>query len=521
MKKQIYLFIFMFCSVLLSSQEIIKDLNIGGESGVASSQNILFQNRLFFHGSNRANSPGTVWITDGTDAGTIPAPGLGIITDFSHAVNTGNRFYFVGYGAVVSLYYTDGTSSNTKNIFSLDNVSLTQLLRFEESKVLMLLKSNPTLNSPDQLWISNGTILGTVKIRDILTSSNNTYISSRFNNLTLVYDYSSNSKFEALISDGSAAGTSTVLDYLLRNNFDKFSSVISCFGQDSLLLVSGVNNKGLTLSYLLDKNLRIIKELSAPDFATFNRLQMYDLGEKGIVLQSGSHLYSYHKDSASVSNLSTILLSGSEILNTDGKLYAYFRETSGNHFVGVTDGTVTGTKKITGWQSTVLSETNIKKLANYIYFITETSGQVKEIHTAHTDSLVARKFDDFGGRFRPSVLNATSQRLIYSKYTADKGVELYRYPTEGPSGIVDPERKKPFEITNSGNASIILNFNNSDDFPIHWALHDQNGRLIKNSVGRLSANNSLSIPLNSYTSGIYLLQVSFKDQNYFEKVIIP
>ncbi len=520
MKKQIAIALACMAWASIQAQEIIKDINAGSEIGILSSKNINYRDKLYFHGVDKPNTAGTLWVTDGSDLGTTAFPGLSLVTDFDFLTHTGKKLFFQGFTFVKALYVTDGTQSGTRNIIGLESIIPTQMAKMDSNRILMFIKSQAILSSPDQLWVSDGSQAGTFKIRDLITSSPNTYLVSEFQGTTLIYDYSSNSKMEPVATNGTVAGTRSLLDYLLLNNVNEFSNVTGAFGLDSLLIVTGANTRGGVSTWLLNEKFERVKTLSMPEFTTFTRLQLYRLGAKYLI-QSGSHLYAYDPSNSGVEVLTTALIANTDTKTSEGKFYYYIKETSLQNFLGVTDGTASGTRKVSGWQSTVLSETNIQILGDYIYFMTETGSQIKEIFTCHKDSLIARKFSDFGGRFRPTVMNTVPDHLIFSRYTPELGVELYKLRAEGPSGYIPaPQINSLFLYPNPAKDQVSLILSKEVPRGSVLKITDIQGRELFYKNLEPHGTGEISIKLPALIPGQYLVRLETDRETFTSQLHI-
>lgn len=94
MKKLIGVFILFVC-IRLDAQVLIKDVYPGVQSGVMSSQNVVFDNKLYYHGVDTDFSPGSLFVSDGTEAGTRKLLGAENITNFGHLTNTGTKLFLM------------------------------------------------------------------------------------------------------------------------------------------------------------------------------------------------------------------------------------------------------------------------------------------------------------------------------------------------------------------------------------------------------------------------------------------
>ena len=191
-----------------SGTYMVKDISAGNASSEIQSLTVV-GNKLFFT-ANRV-----VYITDGTDAGTLAVPGISYTGDITTCLTAvGNTLYFLTN--VSRLWKTDGTLAGTSMI-----IDFRALYFYSTDFLGQLTNVNGTLffttgydsNNGTELWKTDGTLTGTVMVKDINPGTG----SSRPGNLTTVNDKLYFSAFDGSglhlwSSDGTIAGTQPVIN---------------------------------------------------------------------------------------------------------------------------------------------------------------------------------------------------------------------------------------------------------------------------------------------------------------------
>ncbi|MBL0048832.1 MAG: T9SS type A sorting domain-containing protein [Bacteroidetes bacterium] len=195
-----------------------------GTAGSYPSNFVEFNNQLFFSADNGTNGK-ELWKTDGTTAGTalvrdiLVGTGDGLSNFFSCWQKNG-YLYFVATSLASSdfeIWKSDGTALGTsklKDICIGPNGSYPHTF-FEFNGQLFFSADNGSIG--DELWKTDGTAAGTSLVKDILsgtgTGLNNLYVIWEHNGFFyFVATGSSASDYEIWKSDGTTAGTTKLKD---------------------------------------------------------------------------------------------------------------------------------------------------------------------------------------------------------------------------------------------------------------------------------------------------------------------
>jgi ELWxxDGT repeat protein len=198
-----------FCHSVHAQPQLLKDINSSEQGSYDEYQNLVQGNgRMFF------SSGGQLWTSQGTTASTTK------LHDFTqvHTVfmSAGGTLYLEAEDAITGreLWKSDGTVSGTvivKDIVPGSEGSYPQ--RFTEANGRIFFEAQTTANGYE-LWATNGTAAGTYMVKDILKSvgkSDPNYLTNV--NGTLFFTANDGQTgYELWKSDGTAAGTVLVKD---------------------------------------------------------------------------------------------------------------------------------------------------------------------------------------------------------------------------------------------------------------------------------------------------------------------
>lgn len=200
---------------------MIKDIRTGSSDGTPWPDPPFFNEVdgfLFFLG-NDGTTGDELWKTDGTNLGTtlvhdvLPGAGSSGITS---PTSVGNKLFFQAFiGGRTSLWVSDGTSIGSYKIIEL---SLCDLMFALDSNTLIFKQDNTSpINYGRELWKSDGTVAGTVILKDVYPGTSNGIPTNHFKTLvideTLYFNaIDSAHGLELWKSDGTDTGTVLVKD---------------------------------------------------------------------------------------------------------------------------------------------------------------------------------------------------------------------------------------------------------------------------------------------------------------------
>ena len=158
---------------------------------------------FYFNPIEKDGSPNDIWKTDGTEAGTTK-----LITNahlqISESIN--NDLYFINNG---TLFKTNGTTtialkSNSSYLYS---GSLSQAIIINHNSELYFKSTNDAVNG-SEIWKTDGTVAGTVLLKDINPGSGGIDISgSKSIGNKLFFSVSDGGPLGLWVTDGTSAGT--------------------------------------------------------------------------------------------------------------------------------------------------------------------------------------------------------------------------------------------------------------------------------------------------------------------------
>lgn len=219
---------------------LVKDIRTGNNSSSQVLNGAVLNNIIIFEANDGINGT-ELWKSDGTEAGTSMI--LNINNTNNSSLNYGNKFiefnnevYFIANDNIHGdeIWKTNGTSNGTILLKDInDGISSISIEKFHVDKVnnKLLFYTNSTNSSDKKLWVSDGTLNGTVELANVKASNisglKETFIS--IHNLTFLTGENELNGIELWSTDGTAAGTSLFedLNYSNSSNSSKFTTVNS------------------------------------------------------------------------------------------------------------------------------------------------------------------------------------------------------------------------------------------------------------------------------------------------------
>ncbi len=218
---------------LQSNFHLVKDINPQTDANPTNDDHFndlhnvpfaILNNVLYFSADDGIHGI-QLWRSDGTAAGTY------IITNISPSlysineiISTPNKIYFVAQSASIDsakLYTSDGTSTGTFLIKNLSingpGVNSSYYLTAIGNTVYFFIRGS----SAPQLWKTNGTVAGTVLLKDFIFLGQQPNLATKANGLFYFSIYTYNSGTELWRSNGTDTGTFMLKD-ITPANFDDY-----------------------------------------------------------------------------------------------------------------------------------------------------------------------------------------------------------------------------------------------------------------------------------------------------------
>ncbi len=191
---------------------LVKDLAPGSQNGVETVGTAINGKVLF------VDKDSALFVSDGSESGTMSISGGP--TPFRYPlsfVNSGNYVYFVATAdnGFEGIFRTDGTSLGTQRLLELNSdngmpYSISNLAVYEGKYYF----TGKTSEVGEELWRSDGTVSGTVLLKDINPGSRSSkpeFMTHYLNQLCFIAD-TDNEGRELWCTDGTASGTRLVED---------------------------------------------------------------------------------------------------------------------------------------------------------------------------------------------------------------------------------------------------------------------------------------------------------------------
>lgn len=167
----------------------------------------IVNNKLYFIQNSSASTGFEIWKTDGTNVGTTKVTNL--TSTLSKLTKAGNNLYFVAEAfGLINLYVIDGNTFSVRNTEVLLSVPENM---FECKGNLLFTKSN--ISSGNEIWVSNGFGTNSTILKDInTTGSSNASNFTTIDTITYFIADDGINGLELWKTDGSALGTTLVKD---------------------------------------------------------------------------------------------------------------------------------------------------------------------------------------------------------------------------------------------------------------------------------------------------------------------
>ena len=195
---------------------------VGTVSGERAAFGVLDSGKAVFFADNGSNGR-ELWITDGTTANTLLLKDINgttaTLTNSWFAYSLGSKVIFGQYNTTI--YSTDGTSGGTIKLSGVNANGVWWANLDAAATVLngkLYFQGNDQSGANTEPWVTDGTVAGTVRLKDTNPSGNSGAGSfTVFGDKVLFSAWDATNGTEAWVTDGTTAGTS-VIDFVTGAN---------------------------------------------------------------------------------------------------------------------------------------------------------------------------------------------------------------------------------------------------------------------------------------------------------------
>lgn len=461
---------------------MVRDINSNPNSSNGNSNPagfIVMNNEVFFNASTGTQGIGQeLWKTDGTNNGTVLVKDIRPGSPSSNPqnftlINPNTLLFSANDGTLgVELWRTNGTEAGTVNVF--DFSGTTNSISWMENLNGVAVYGQILVGQGRELYISDGTASGTSILLDLNPGSGNGVGTASFvhNNVLYFQGNSGTTGFELWKTDGTTASTQLVKDINPGTNAST-PSRFAALGNLVYFRATGPNGQ----------------ELWVTDGTENGTVEVADIN----VGEGNSN--------------------PDQIEVVDGKLF-FFAADNGSDFDFYTHNgtTITKLKDFNAASNTV--NTNYILLDNLIYFSVDSDGDgQRELWqtdgTVDGTVAVASLNDDFINPVGVNNLTLVNGKIFFSASLND-GIELFVYEPEAPlsNPIAESVDVRIFPNPTKGLVHIS---GLTNDF--NYQLFDVTGKLIQKGT----AHNSIQF---NAPKGLYLLQVESNGMLSTHKLVI-
>lgn len=346
-------------------------LSVIATEEVKRTPNNFIGNKLIFTAIDPAAQILRLWSSEGTTASTVAilsSTGLEIdVLDDSFGENISGLVYFNGRTTISDNYHlwrTDGTAAGTypvttalgERLFTPTKSTIENL----NGELLFVASTTNTISPATDLWKTNGTSAGTIKLFGIINHGvyNNSNTPSKFfgkvfkNNF---YFYGNNNTlgyFALYKTDGTVAGTS-LLKSSTNQNIKAPSVSIVFLNDDNYIYFPGKGRKEFAPNFFIDWDFYYASQGSSidtkpiDDLSNIPTVNFVFKTSDGLIVNTGNNsfkLNGYEKSTKTVFTSSELNLTGAAFSHKS-KVWFSASEGVSNEELWTSDGTQNGTKR--------------------------------------------------------------------------------------------------------------------------------------------------------------------------------
>ncbi|PCH98408.1 MAG: hypothetical protein COB85_01565 [Bacteroidetes bacterium] len=447
------------------------------------------------------NERRTLWVTDGTDNGTIM---IKDVIPASNMVSLGGGTFFL---AADGLWKTNGTENGTALVKGFTMSQSSEIIVYKN----FLFFAGSVAGYNFELWTSNGTGAGTELFKTI-NIFNNSYGSSPqdfiiagdllyFTADNMVYDNTPLPNREVWVTDGTAAGTRIVKD-----------------------IFPDVGTSSPTLYAVLDDILYFTAHDSIyyPGWNYNRELWKTDGTEDGTIIVKDIN---YHKPEplpwGTGGNANA-----KEVIIMNGDIYLVANDGAAAGYLWKSDGTTTGTVKIIS-SDTLVSSTPSKLIsAGYKFYFKAGTGSYgielwESDGTGAGTKMVADIYPGSNGG-DPQNMAHINGYLYFTIDNGTEGQELWRI--ESPTGIDEQAIKEEslFSIyPNPNSGRFTISFSSGTSASGSITVTSIFGQVVYNErFSRIVPGSKRHFNVNELLAGVYFVSLETEEGSYVRKIII-
>lgn len=487
---------------------LLKDINPGSGSGLSYNNASAELGGKVYFVADKDGYQDLVWVTDGTEAGTKQVVSNTIALAVEEMTANGSRVFFEGLaGSKPAIFVTNAAGNSALPLRLFDGREIFNLhARPQDGKVLFATES--FAGGDSELWVSDGTGAGTVKLGDYTMKEEFMYYSPYLSK-TIVTEQSTNwDQAPPVITDGTPAGTQLLKDALL--SVANFYSIDGAIGTGDLLFVAGKVEDG---GFLFNKAFAI-DSVSKQEISLFGTLRRAFKSDNFYYLATDSELYRYDKATNDLTLLQDEYDYFGEPVLAGEKLYF----TAKDNQVWETDGSQAGTRKLS---VTGIGDFNydprIWVFGDSLFYFSDVSGKQIRMIDLNTseDILFADVFQSFGLIVIPRLWKF-GQSFVFPRYTDAAGYELWASPKPVTSVFGPAPAAEALAVSPNPSSGWCRLSPLPQGADMHIRVFDANGRVVANTVN--PANGWLD--LRALPPGIYTVQaVENNGKSYIGKVM--
>ncbi len=505
------LFLITF-SVGFSQINLVKDIALGAEFSAPRELKEV-NGKLIFATDVPYNTAGNLWKSDGTLAGTSIIKTFGLNESITFTKKWGNLIYFnVGKnGAVQSLWVTDGNGAYL--VKSLGSTSATgEMTVFKDA-----LYFNTSSLFAQGIHKSDGTAAGTVGFANVTATSPLVVSGSNMYFTT----YVANVGNELWKTDGTVAGTVMVKDIRLGTADGGISQMTDVNGTLFFVADNGVNGGELWKSDGTTTGTVMVKDIT-PGGIYSHTIFSYLTNVNGILYFTKDNYELWKSDGT---DAGTVLVRPSSsikptnLINVNGTLFFECGTLSSSAEICKSDGTTAGTmmiKDINTIGTAYGGFINPYVVGKYVYFRAQNGTDGYELWRSDGTADGTEMIYDTNlgsGNFDPEKLTLVGDKLFMVGQTTAEGIELFVYTVP----------KLSVNIFNKENQFVLYPNPSIGDFNIEI---DENLIGAKATFYSLLGQKIKEFNLNSTTTnqnlnkGIYLLEIEKDGTKTSKKLIV-